>query len=58
MKVASAGAAGMALLGTAGCSNLARMPEEYLPGGGSRMNIVVVIIDSLRKDHVGTYGND
>ena len=22
------------------------------------MNVVVVIIDSLRKDHVGAYGND
>jgi arylsulfatase A-like enzyme len=22
------------------------------------MNVIVVIIDSLRKDHVGAYGND
>jgi arylsulfatase A-like enzyme len=57
LKVAGAGAAGMALLGTAGCSRLARLPEDYLPKGGSRMNIVVVIVDSLRKDHVGAYGN-
>src|SRR5215204_4023577 len=58
LKVAGAGAAGITLLGTAGCSSLAQLPEEYLPRGGSRMNVVVVIVDSLRKDHVGAYGND
>ena len=58
LKVAGAGVAGMALLGTAGCSRLAKLPKDYLPEGGSRMNVVVVIIDSLRKDHVGAYGND
>jgi arylsulfatase A-like enzyme len=57
LKVAGTGAAGIALLGTAGCSRLARLPEDYLPKGGSRMNVVVVIIDTLRKDHVGAYGN-
>jgi arylsulfatase A-like enzyme len=57
LKVAGAGAAGMALLGTAGCSRLAKLPEDYLPKGGSRMNVVVIIIDSLRKDHVGAYDN-
>jgi hypothetical protein len=54
LKVAGAGTAGIAALGpslaTAGCS--------YLPEGGSRINVIVVIIDSLRKDHVGAYGND
>src|SRR5215217_9119412 len=58
LKVAGAGAAGISLLGTAGCSRLAQLPQEYLPRGGSMMNVVVVIIDSLRKDHVGAYGND
>ena len=24
----------------------------------TRMNIILVIMDSLRKDHVGAYGND
>ena len=57
LKVAGAGAAGMALLGSAGCSRFAKLPKEYLPRGGSRMNVVVVIIDTLRKDHVGAYGN-
>src|ERR687897_1516236 len=58
LKVAGAGAAGVTLLGSAGCSRFAQLPEEYLPRGGSRMNVVVVIIDSLRKDHVGAYGSD
>ena len=42
-----AGATGTALLGGAACAS----------GGGSEMNVVLVIIDSLRKDHVGAYGN-
>jgi arylsulfatase A-like enzyme len=57
LKVAGTGAAGLALLGSAGCNRFAKLPEDYLPEGGSRMNVVVVIIDSLRKDHVGAYGN-
>ena len=35
-----------------------RLPEEYLPGGGTGPNVILVIIDTLRKDHVGAYGND
>ncbi len=53
LKVAGAGTAGLSLLGasaTAGCS--------YLPTGGPRMNVIVVIIDALRRDHVGAYGNE
>ena len=54
LKVAGVGGAGLALAGTSaigsGCS--------YLPSGGSRMNVIVVIVDSLRKDHIGAYGND
>src|SRR3712207_4487179 len=61
LKVAGTGAAGLALLGSAGCNSFAKLPTElpkdYLPQGGSRMNVVVVIIDSLRKDHLGAYGN-
>ncbi|HKH12990.1 MAG TPA: sulfatase-like hydrolase/transferase [Rubrobacter sp.] len=61
LKVAGAGTAGVATLGAAGCGTLAnqftQVPEEYLPSGGSRMNVVLVIIDSLRKDHVGAYGS-
>jgi arylsulfatase A-like enzyme len=62
LKAAGAGAAGAAMLGTAGCSpmltNLTHVSDEYLPSGGSRMNIILVIIDSLRRDHLGVYGND
>jgi arylsulfatase A-like enzyme len=39
--------AGAALLGGAGCG----------AGAGSGLNVILVIIDSLRKDHVGAYGN-
>ena len=50
------------MLGAAGCGPLAnsltQVPEEYLPSGGSRMNVILVIIDSLRRDHLGVYGND
>ncbi|HET9965749.1 MAG TPA: sulfatase-like hydrolase/transferase, partial [Rubrobacter sp.] len=62
LKVAGAGAAGATMLGAAGCGSLAnsftQVPDEYLPSGGSRMNVIVVIIDSLRRDHLGVYGND
>jgi glucan phosphoethanolaminetransferase (alkaline phosphatase superfamily) len=51
------------MLGAAGCrtsltEELTQMPEEYLPSGGPGMNVVLVVLDSLRKDHVGAYGND
>ena len=62
LKVAGAGAAGATMLGAAGCGSLAnsitQVPDEYLPSGGSRMNFILVIIDSLRRDHLGVYGND
>ena len=61
LRAAGAGAAGASLLGAAGCSGFAdkvtRLPEEYLPGGGAGPNVILVIIDSLRRDHVGAYGN-
>src|SRR5215203_5910203 len=50
------------MLGASGCSplvnNLTHVSDEYLPSGGSRMNVILVIIDSLRRDHLGVYGND
>ena len=62
LRTAGAGAAGVSLLGAAGCAGFAdrvpRLPEEYLPGGGTGPNVILVIIDTLRKDHVGAYGND
>jgi arylsulfatase A-like enzyme len=43
-----AGAAGAALLGGSGC---------YTGGGEPGLNVILVILDSLRKDHLGAYGN-
>jgi arylsulfatase A-like enzyme len=61
LRAAGAGTAGLALLGTPGCGRLTSgatdLPEEYLPTGGPRMNVILTIIDSLRRDHVGAYGN-
>jgi hypothetical protein len=63
LKAAGASAAGASLLGAAGCrgftnAKLPQVPEEYLPGGKNGPNVILVIIDSLRRDHVGAYGND
>jgi arylsulfatase A-like enzyme len=61
LRTAAGGAAGATLLGAAGCAGFAdkrpRLPEEYLPGGGVGPNVILVIIDTLRSDHVGAYGN-
>jgi arylsulfatase A-like enzyme len=61
LKVAGAGVASAAVLGAAGCGTLAKsftqVPDEYLPKGGSKVNVIVVVLDSLRRDHVGAYGN-
>lgn len=50
LRIAGAGAAGTALFGTpvfgTGCNRV------------SDMNVILLILDSLRKDHVGAYGND
>jgi arylsulfatase A-like enzyme len=62
LKAVGAGAAGASLLGAAGCAkltdDLTQLPDEYLPSGGPGMNVVLIILDSLRKDHLGAYGND
>ena len=54
LKVAGAGVAGGSLLGASalasGCGS--QLSRETKP------NIVVVILDSLRKDHIGAYGNE
>ncbi|HEX2739698.1 MAG TPA: sulfatase-like hydrolase/transferase [Rubrobacter sp.] len=58
LKVAGAGMAGASLL--AGCGRSHLLPD--LPGSNPSAdrdtNVVLIIIDSLRKDHVGVYGND
>jgi hypothetical protein len=53
LKVAGTGTAGLALLG----ASCATSECSYLPEGGPKVNVVVVIVDSLRRDHVGAYGN-
>ena len=55
--MAGAGAAGLALLG-AGCGTAKRLAgTPGRPALGRQTNVVLVVIDSLRKDHVGAYGN-
>jgi arylsulfatase A-like enzyme len=56
LKIAGAGTAGAALFGTSAA--VGSRYESYLPKGGPKMNVVVVNLDSLRRDHVGIYGND
>src|SRR3712207_6269887 len=50
--------AGASLLGAPGCDHPAKLPEDYLPpSGAAGGNVILVILDSLRKDHIGAYGN-
>lgn len=54
LKVAGVGTLGMLLLRTKGStSNISRLPKQ-----GNRMNVILIIVDTLRKDHIGVYGND
>ena len=59
LKLTGTGFAGATLLGAAGCG----LTERIRNIRGSRptlkegTNVVLVIIDSLRKDHIGAYGN-
>ncbi len=47
-----AAGAGAVLLGASGCGHVVPSPRS------SGTNVILVIVDSLRKDHVGAYGND
>ena len=53
LKVAGTGAAGATLLGASTLSSGCDLQTNR----GTRANVVLVIIDSLRKDHLGAYGN-
>jgi arylsulfatase A-like enzyme len=58
LALAGAGALGASMLGT-GCDiteRLLNLPGR--PSGGEGSNVVLVITDSMRKDHLGPYGND
>ncbi len=50
LRTAGTGAVGISLLGASGCGS--RTNQD------SVTSVILVIIDSLRKDHVGAYGND
>jgi arylsulfatase A-like enzyme len=50
LQAGAAGAAGAALLPSAGCDFDAQ-------GSTDRMNVLLLIVDSLRPDHVGAYGS-
>ncbi|HET7269667.1 MAG TPA: sulfatase [Rubrobacter sp.] len=58
MKVAGAGVAGASLL--AGCGRNGILPDfpNNALSADKDTNVVLIIMDSLRKDHVGAYGND
>lgn len=50
----------MALLGAGACGGeqtVGREPPRRSGGDGGR-NVVLIVADTLRKDHVGAYGND
>jgi arylsulfatase A-like enzyme len=55
LKGVAAGTAGVATLGASAA--FGSRYTEYLPKGSSKVNVILVIVDSLRRDHVGAYGN-
>ena len=59
LKITGAGMASTTLLGTAGCGITERIRNITVdtPGIKEGTNVVLIIIDSLRKDHIGAYGN-
>ena len=60
LKTIGAGTAGAALLGAptvlSGCDK-SKVGNERRPERGGP-NVILIIIDTLRKDHVGAYGNE
>ncbi|HEX5915858.1 MAG TPA: sulfatase-like hydrolase/transferase, partial [Rubrobacter sp.] len=60
LKITGAGMASAMLLGATGCGITKRIRNITIdpPGIKEGTNVVLIIIDSLRKDHVGAYGNE
>ena len=58
LKISGAGVAGASLL--AGCERPGVLPDllHDTPSADRAANVVLIIMDSLRKDHVGAYGNE
>jgi arylsulfatase A-like enzyme len=52
LQAGAAGAAGAALLPAAGCSS-----DDADTANDGQLNVLLLIIDSLRPDHVGAYGS-
>ena len=52
IQAGAAGAAGAALVPAVGCSD-----DDGGGGDGGKPNVLLLIIDSLRPDHVGAYGS-
>jgi arylsulfatase A-like enzyme len=57
LALAGAGTLGASLLGCDATERLPNLPGRP-PSGDGGTNVVLVILDSLRKDHIGAYGND
>ncbi len=53
LQAGAAGAAGAALVPVLGCSS-----DDREPGADEPLNVLFVILDTLRPDHVGAYGSD
>jgi arylsulfatase A-like enzyme len=53
LQAGAAGAAGAALLPALGCST-----DDGASGDGEQLNVLFVIVDTLRPDHVGAYGSE
>src|ERR687893_1683978 len=58
LKMSCAGVAGASLL--AGCERAGVLPDlpGNTPAADRDTNVVLIIMDSLRKDHIGAYGNE
>ena len=58
LKVSVVGVAGASL--PAGCGRRDVLPDlpDNAPPADTATNVVLVVMDSLRKDHLGAYGND
>ena len=56
--MSGAGVAGASLL--AGCERAGVLPDlpGNTPAADRNTNVVLIIMDSLRKDHIGAYGNE
>ncbi len=52
LQAGAAGAAGAAVLPAAGCSS-----DDDAAAHSGQLNVLVVIVDTLRPDHVGCYGS-